>query len=229
MNFAEMEARAFEILSESPASPAFWTSPNIRTALNDGFEVISEVSEWYECISPIPVLARRTYYDLRGLKNSPVLTPVALQFPQGPLNPMTRWLRPVTMRELDQDGLNDNMLAYPRWETVEGLTQFFFMRGLFWLGITPRSSSDTGIKRLSHTSIPPRLVSDEDTPGFPEEFHLGPVEYAVYDLFIRDGERGLAMEHWAEYQRHETGLTQYVKDRQARDRIYQMGPEENIE
>lgn len=228
MTFAEMRDRVLAIIAESGASSAYVTVDDVDKSINDGAEVIAEATEWYETFTPIPVKARQTYYDLRGLANAPVLTPRALQFPQGPNNAMTRWLRPVTVRDLDGEQLNPDIISYPRWETVQGLTVYLIIRGLFWLGVVPRSTSDSGVMRLNHTSIPRKLVEDDDTPDFPEEFQLGLVEYAAYDLFVQDYERGLALEHFEEYSRHETGLAAYVQERQSKDRILQMGPEQDL-
>jgi hypothetical protein len=72
------------------------------------------------------------------------------------------------------------------------------------------------------------MVQDGDAPGFPEEFHLGLVYYACYELRAREGETGLALGYWQDYQEEEGKLMAYSQGRTNRDYTARMGEEEPI-
>lgn len=215
-----MDDAVAQRLSESAASPAFWTSEDRRKALNDGYMEMADASEFFERTTPIQQLARRTYYDLRGFlfNNVAILTIKRIFVPA-----TTEWLRATQVRDLDGDRLGPQFS--PRWEHIGGTLRHFFMRGLFWLGLAPRPDTDDEAIRIHHTSLPNRMEEDDDVPLFPEQFHPGIVDYAVYDLLVRDREVSMALEHWQKYQKHEKELTEYVDQRQSVDRIIRMDEE----
>lgn len=217
---AELDDLVTQELGESASAPVFWTSDDVRLALNEGYEEISDWTEWLERVTPMKLLARRTYYDLRGISTKyPVLTvkEVALQNP-------VRWLFPTSARDID--GESFGTWGFPQWERIAGRTVDFFMRSPYWLGIRPQPSDDTTTARVSHTSLPARMVRDEDQPRIEVEFERGLVAYALYDLFVQDGETTLAMKFWQEFVEYAQGFAAFVQDRQARDRAYGMKEEE---
>ena len=63
------------------------------------------------------------------------------------------------------------------------------------------------------------MSADSDTPGFPQEFHFGIVEYALYDLFAQEGDTQKALKHWMDYEAYENALSKYVDGRMAKDKI----------
>lgn len=212
-----MEAAVRDILNETASNPAYFTSADIRESLNDGLEELSDATEWYERTTPVQLLTKRTYYDLRGYE-APILTVNRIFLPS-PVN----WLVWTTTRELD--GMIYDIFYYPQWEGTAGTIRWCFLRSLFWLGVHPQPSTDTDVARVSHTSIPPPLLQDGDSPDFPEEFHLALVEYAAYDLLVQDSETVLALRHWAEYQEGEKDLKDVVEQRQQIDRLVRMSEE----
>jgi hypothetical protein len=221
MNLSELEQAVYLELAESPTAPVYWGSAEIRSALNEGYEEISDASEWYERVTPLTFRARQIYYDLRGLGKTAVLT-VLRVFAQ----PNVRWLAATHVRELD--GAAINYPNYPQWQGVRALSRFFFMRCAWWLGFHPSPSGDGEIVRLHHTSLPPGMVQDGDEPGFPEEFHLGLVHYACYELRAREKETGLSLGYWQDYQEYEGRLMAYSQSRVSRDYPSRMGEEEPI-
>src|SRR6185295_4388477 len=100
---------------------------------------------------------------------------------------------PTHVRNLDYH-------TYRLWESIAaGSLQNFFQRGLWWLGTFPQSPSDSSWVRFFYTALPATLSATTDTPGFPQEFHYGLVEYAVSDLLGQEGETKKAMAFWARY------------------------------
>lgn len=202
MTKAELRAEVFRRLNESATSPIYWTSDDVDTAVAAGYAELSDASEWDERSVLIDLLQDRPLYDLRT-----VLGPAFLAI--GPAYNTTthRWLLPSTVRMMDA---HDR-----RWEWTTGEPQRFFLRGLWWLGLWPRTLSEAGQIKQYYVALPDALDSETDEPAFPGNFHYGIVEFAVADLFAQDGEADLALQAWAEYLRIEGGLSQWVADRAA--------------
>jgi hypothetical protein len=208
LTFLEMQTEVFQWIDEDSADPAFWTVDDVKTAINEGYGEISDSSEWYERDHNLPLLSNRTYYDLRSaLGGEPVLT-----FKHAFNQTTRRWLYPGEIRELDYRTFN-------QWEEITGEPEQFFVRGLFWLGTFPKQSSDSGTMKAYFTALPPDLSADGDTPGCPDEFHYGIVEYAIGDLLSQEAETQKAIGHFGEYSTYEAGLKGWVDGRVALDRI----------
>jgi hypothetical protein len=170
---------------------------------------------------PFVMLARRNYYDLRGIVGDGFLALSRIYATQP-----ERWL--ISRMARDLDGVQFDTVHYPQWERIAHYSRCFFMRSPWWLGMQPRPESDTGQVRLHVTSIPSRLIRDEDSPAFPREFHYGLVEYALYDLRSQEAETELALQHWQEYKVFEGQLQAYVDGRQATDKVHRMGEERGV-
>jgi hypothetical protein len=208
MNFAEMQAEVRIILNEATAN--FWSDADIQDSLNEGYEEISDATEWYERMTNIPLWSGRTYFDLRELLSDELIAPrraVSVQ--------TDKWLSPSSVRT--QDG------KYRQWERNFGDPDVMFMRGLWWLGWHPKPSADGGFVRLYFSALPPEMSSDTDEPAMPEEYHLGLVEYAAYDLLAQDAEVKKALYHWQQYMGYESKLREYVQGRITQDKVGQFG------
>jgi hypothetical protein len=211
LNFAELQTEVFRRLSESSSDPAFWTATDVKAALNEGYEEMSDASEWYEWNANLPLLSNRTYYDMRTCFGGDTVLTLKQAF-----NSTTRrWLNPVELRELDC-GTNT------QWEDVQGEPQSWFIRGLFWLGTFPKQESDSGTMKMYFTALPPALDSDYDEPGFPQDFQYGIVEYALGDLLSQEAETKKALSHFGEYLTYEAGLNSYTAGRISLDRINRL-------
>lgn len=211
MTFAEQKAAVFRRLHESATTPVFWTEADVETALNAGYMELSDATEWHEETVTIPLLNNRPYYDLRT-----VVGPTFLRLGAVFHEDTSRWLIPTTTRALDA--------AYRRWEQVTGLPQQVIMRGLWWLGLWPRTTADAGTVRADVVTLPAPLVEDDDEPGYPEAFHDGPIEWALSDLWAQDGEAQRAQSAWQAYLAIEAGLAAWVNDRTAIPRVQGYGP-----
>ena len=208
MLFSELQTEVFRRLDEDSSSPAFWSLADVKTAINEGYEEMSDASEWYERNANLTLLSKRTYYDLRTALGSEQVLTLKHAYNQT----TRRWLYPGELRELDYR-------TFHQWEDITGEPEQFFLRGLFWLGTFPKQTADLGSLKLYYTAIPLALSDDADEPGFPEEFQYGLVEYAIGDLLAQEAETQKALAHFDEYLNYEAGLTAWTEGRIALDRI----------
>lgn len=210
MNLGGLVSDVFRTLNESETAPRFFTRADVILALNEGLEELADFTEFYERVHTIPICANRTYYDLRT--NFPPtfrFLGVRRIFSQG----NTRWMTPHVVRDLDS-------YTSIQWErTTVGQPEDFFMRGLWWLGMHPKLSVDSGSVKVSAIGIPPRLVLDTDQPDrLPEEFTFPLVDYACYDLLLQKRELKKALGYYQDYMEGAAALRIYVKGRVAADR-----------
>jgi hypothetical protein len=185
---------------ENPDAPVYWQEADVRKALKEAYEDITDLTEWYETTGRISLVAHQLYYDLNLL-----LTDVPPLHVTGAQNIQTkRWLRPVALRTLEG--------RYTHWQRVDGQPQFFFIRGLWMFGVWPRCPENAGFIDVYYTSMPPELT-DSDEPGFPENFHRALSEYALYELFSQDAETKESLRHYGEYQKLAQALKLHVQER----------------
>ena len=211
MTFSELQAEVFRRLDEDSSDAAFWSVDDVKTALNEGYEEMSDASEWHEQSANLPQLSKRTYYDLRtALGADSPLTVKHLY------NATTRrWIYPGDLRELDYR-------TFCQWEEITGEPEQFFLRGLFWLGTFPKATADSGTIKVYFTALPPALSDDGDEPGFSEEYQYGIVEYAIADLLAQEAETQKARAHFSEYLTYEAGLKAWTEGRISLDRINRL-------
>lgn len=216
MNFGEIRDRVTQQLAESASNPAYWTQADIDVSINEGHTEMCDASECYERYVTLPQHALMTYFDLRGLLGEQVLVPLRI------FTVMTkRWMIFRHVRDMDEGRCS----MYAQWETVGGEPREVFMRSLWQLGIYPRSSGDLDKRdslRLHFRGLPKKMVRSADVPVFPDDFHEGIVEYALYDLLCQDQEVLLAMDHWDAYQGWEQKLIDHVQSRQIVDKRHGM-------
>lgn len=205
-NFLELQDEVLRRLEEVTGSPIVFTETELREAINEGYEDISERTEWNETNQTLSISTQ--YTDLRAS-----LTLEWLSITKAYNSGIARWLRWTSWRNLDQWDF--------RWSTVTGTPDKMFLRGVTQLGLYPTPTSATSIK-IFHTALPARMVADTDVPGFPREFHPAIVQYALYDLFSQDGETTHALLHWIQYLKIEREFNIWVQDRLhlAREKVY---------
>ena len=210
MTFAQLQAETVRRLEETTTG-VFWTAEDVVDALNDGYAEITDATEWNEIWQTIDLLGDRPWYDGRFVLGEDLLT-------LGPAYDETssRWLIPTRIADLDA---NDR-----RWERAVGSPQRILTRGLWWLGFWPRIGSATGTVKQYYTALAAVLSDDTDEPGFPETFHYGLVEYAVYDLTAQAGETQQALEGWARYLGYEAELADFMLGRLRDPRVQGHGP-----
>lgn len=211
MNYGELQSRVFLGLNESSANPAFWTASDVKRAIADGYDEMSDASEWYEREASLRLLSNNQYYDLRYILESDVFLRLRAIW-----NMTTnRWLEPISLDDLDYR-------TYRQWEDVTGEPEKWLMRGLWWLRMFPMKNSDSGAVQLFYKALPPAMVNSTDEPGFPKEFHEGIVEYAIGDLLSQEGETRRAVDHFNKYRAYEDGLTKWADGRISTDRTMRL-------
>jgi hypothetical protein len=213
MNKLELRAKTKQLIRESGCQGVFFADEDVDTANNDGYMELSDETEWFEEYLDIDLLKNRPYYDLFN-----IIGPFFLSLKPAFERQSNRWLFPSTVPALD-DGDR-------RWERSINLPQRFFMRGLRWLGLWPKTNADgdgTYPTKLYYTRLPEPICDDTDEPGFPDTFHLGICYYAAATLLASDGESKLAVLMWAKYQESEQDLNAWVQKRVQRPNAPVMG------
>ena len=188
------------------SSTVFFTAQDIKDALNDGLEEISDATEWYERQATIDWTVGEIYTDL-----STVLPDTILSILRCWNTTTQRWLDPTDPWEMDYH-------SYRQWELTTGQPQKYFIRGLWHLGIWPAPDSAQKI-RVVYTAIPPAMSADADDPDFPKEFHFGLIDYALSDLYSQERETTKAFDRWTRYLTTEERLRQDVNHRQSLARL----------
>jgi len=208
LNLGQMRSAVLTRLGEDTVAPIYWSDDDVNEAINDGYEELSDASEWYERSANIPFLSNLRYFDLRtALGDDTFLSP------RRAFNPNTNWwLKPSDPRDLD-------FHTYRRWEINLGTPQRIIQRGLFYIGIFPLQNGDAGLMKFWYSAMPPALITDADEPPFPQEFHQGIIEYALFDLMGQESQTSKALVHWEQYQKIENDFIQYVNKRISTDRL----------
>lgn len=190
MTKAEIRNEVRRRLRESVSYPVWWSDTDIDVSVGEGYQEMSDSSEWYETYQTVTILERRPYYDMRTVTRKEFLV-LGRAYNVN----MSRWLHPTSPSGLEQQ---DN-----RWERRTSEPEFILIRGLWYVGYWPvKGSAGDKVKQYFY-GIPPAMDDDDDEPGFEEEFHYGLVEYALWDLFAQDAETDLAWASWKEYLRYE--------------------------
>lgn len=199
MNFGQMQTEVRRRLNES--TTVFFSDQDVKDALNEGYAQMADVTEFYERYVNIPMLSKRTYYDLTHIITETFLSPRRV------FNTTTnRWLDPTDPFDMDYH-------TYVQWELVQGQPEKCFMRGNWFLGVWPKPSGDLGQLRFYHTAIPDAMSRSTDEPEFPREFRQGVIDYALCELLADQKETAKAMLHYAAYETYEKGLKAYVEGR----------------
>jgi hypothetical protein len=181
------------------SSTARWTDAAIKDAINEGLDELSESTLFYERYVTIPLVADRIYYDLRGYLPESALAVVSIWD-----YARNDWLWPIS----------EDQLGF-KWEQSRGEPQFYFLRGLNWLGLWPiPSGSTTGYVRVYYAGLCPHYEMGQDVRSeIPEDLLHALEEYALYDLSAQDGETDKALQHWEEYTTIEADFRKLVEKR----------------
>lgn len=192
------------------SSTTRWSDADVNAAINDGLAELSEATRYYERSVSIPMVEKRTYYDLRPLTPETVMSVTAIWHESG-----NRWLTPISLGDI----------GYEEWEETNGDPISWFVRGGWWLGIWPRPASEVDqFLRLYYTGVAPALAEDGEVPDqLPDEFVPAIEDYALYELMHRDGETEKALYWWGQYKERERKLEQHVAHRLTTARTGRIG------
>ena len=206
MTFAEMKTSVRRQLDES--GTVFYADDDIEDAINDGYAEMADVTEFFERQANIPILKKRTYFDLSTILTDTFLSPRRVYDPTA-----SRWLEPTDTNEMDRH-------SYRQWELTEGTPVKMLMRGNWWFGVWPKDTTNHYRPvRMYYTSIPDALTDDDEEPQFDREFHPGLVSYALSDLLGQARETKKALAHWAAFVSHAQRLKDFVEGRTTLARV----------
>lgn len=205
MTRAELRAEVRRQLDD--ASERFVTNDDINDSLNEGYEDMSDVTEWYERTFNLRCQSGRNYYNIRDMVQEELIRVLRCYSKTG-----NWWLHPDSLRNLDG--------VLSQWETNRGEPRSYLMRGHWWMGLWPKPSADfDSVERVYYSAMPPALTLDTDAPGFPDEFHRGLVDYALYDIYMQDRDPDVALNYYARYLVFRNALDAYVDGRQSLDHM----------
>lgn len=213
MDFTALKLEVTRRLDESSSSPVFWTQAQIGESINKGLREIADATEYYETSDTIALTAATYAYDLTDSTWS--FSPTILSVRACHNDQTNRWMRPTTVKEMDR--------KYAKWETQVGEPDQYMLRGLWWLEFDLAVSSTAGTVTVYYTALPTDLSSGSDTPGFPQEYHLALVDYALYDCLCQEGENTKSLYYYGRYKEREEGLRRYVQQRLIHDRVGAFG------
>lgn len=209
MDFSTLKSEVLRRLEEAIGSPdapivvpVVFSTTELEEAINEGYENLSERSEWFETSETLSISTQ--YTDLRASLASEFLS-----ITRAYNSTNNHWLTWTDIRELEE--------LDSRWDSPSANPERMFLRGITSLGLYPKPSAATSIK-IYYTALPARLSAATDTPAFPQEFHDALISYAMYDLLFQDGEMSMALIHWNEYLRGEAELRSWARDRTWLDR-----------
>lgn len=196
----------------------------MKAAINEGKDELAEDAEFSETSGTLTMTSTisathpfNNYYDLNALMGTAGTFLRAKRVFNTTTN---RWLQPSDMRELD--GMRR------QWEDATGAPERWWMRGQWWIGLYPYTTS--GTMTVYYNTTPADLSGNSDTLSIPEEYHLAVVEYACYELLFQEREHRLkAPKFYARYNRkgdliggyrwYAEQLARWVRARDRFDRI----------
>lgn len=211
-----MQTEVFRRVEENSSSPVFSTLAQVKESINKGYREIADATEYYELSDQLNLAASQYVYDLTTQatwNNIPLYTILSVKACHN--DQTNRWMRPCTVRDLDAQ--------FWKWEAAVGQPDQFCIRGLWWLQFDRAVSATGGTVTVYFTALPTDLSANGDTPGFPQEFHLALVDFAVYDLLCQDRETRKSLFFYERYKAREEALRKYVGQRESIDRVGVIG------
>lgn len=198
----------------------FWTDADIVRVYNDALDEISDATETYERSVVIRRRKNAIYTDLRG-----IMAPSALRI-RSIWNPdIQRWLFPTTVKELDES-------VGRGWEKSPGpgTAAWWFMRGLWYLGIYPAADSDSTSVKVYFTACMPHVSIDGGLshglgaePPIPHDFGRMVENYMLYALWSEQREAQKALAYWGMYKKQEQDFREFGQQRMNRPRTFRIG------
>ena len=194
--------------AESGGSDVRFSDNDIRLFINEGLETLAEATGFYERYATVPVQANRQYYDLRGFTPETVASITSVWS-----SARNDWLQAANLEALGTD-----------WELAVGTPQVFIIRGIYWLGVYPRSEGTSDYLRVYFQGIPSRFTHPQAVLGdLPDDFYPAIEDYVLYEMSALDGNPKRALIHWASYQKREKALDDFLRRRTTGARAGRFG------
>jgi hypothetical protein len=202
---------------EDPTS-AFFTDEDLVKAYNDALDEISDATEIFERYVTVNLRKHAVYVDLRGILPEEALRVTAVW------NCTTgKWLDPTTVSELD-------MSVGRFWEGRPDTCRWWFMRGLWFLGIYPNAGDDTSKIKIYYSAMMPHVdVNGGPNNGLtsraplPPDAHTTIENYMVGSLLAERRETSKSMARWSDYLTGEQELKDIHDQRMTRVRTPKFG------
>lgn len=196
----------------------FHSQEDVIDAYNEALDEISDATEIYEKNITVHLRKKATYLDLRG-----ILPQEALRITSIYNCATNKWLDPITPRELD-------LQVGREWEGKPDTPRWWFMRGLWFLGVYPVTSDDTTALRIYYSALIPHVSSEgglssglDVIPPLPPDAHIVIEDYMLGALWADRKEPQKAMQYWASYLEGEQQLKNLHEQRMTTVRTPRMG------
>ena len=201
--------------SASGGSSTRWSDSRLTDFVNEGLENIAESTLFYERYTTVPLQANRTYYDLRGFTPETVVRVKSVFSTENNL-----WLEPFNPEKLDIN-----------WRQATGNPQIFWTRGIYWLGVYPKSASDSSADlssasylRVYFAGIPDRFANTQMIlADLPDDMVPALEDYVLYEMAAIDHKNELAQYYWKSYLGREDRFNKFVAGRGDGARLNRLG------
>src|SRR3989304_1473421 len=196
-----------------PDSATFFSDADMLAAYNDALDEVSEATDFFERQVMLRLREGAVYNDLRGQIPEEALRVVSVWNPA-----LGIWLDPVTPAALDER-------ARREWEKVTDTPHWWWMRGLWWMGVHPKPGNATTALKVYYCGLHPHasLSNTSFAPDLPPDGDDALEEYMLYAFYAQRKEAAKAAERWVRYSELERSLGDLKDKRQSRDRVAIVG------
>ena len=181
MNREELRTRILFLLNEDADDPAFFTTTQANTVIQEAMEIIAEEITDLKREAFVPLRKGKWLYTTREIAED-CMTP----FRVWSQNDEER-LDVITMQQLDDHR--------ERWmEVTTERPDWWFPVSFDCFGVWPTPSNGGNILRINYLAWPETLLDDSDEPEFREAEQDLIVLYGMYDGLIRQWEPERALD-----------------------------------
>lgn len=185
-----VERLVLQMIGENIDSPDVFTPESddflqVRDSIADAVEEIAAITGSVEKTYYIPIRADKTYYRLDTTSGTIAWITNIRTF-------STQW-------RLEQTDLVKLRNYNPGWESDNGIPRSYFPVGLNYIGVWPKSSSDTDMMEVQAVIIPNRYKEDTDRLEMRKSLDWAAAHYAIGEYYAGRGDAQSAREHHAKY------------------------------
>lgn len=166
MNRGALRTRILTALAESATAPVFFSTTEMNAVIDEGAEVLCEMTGAVKRTAFVPLLPGTTYYSLQAI------SPRAMA-------PWRLWLQSQD-RRLGAVSIADLDARHETWATVTGDPWHWFPVSWDTFGLFPHPAAGGGVLRIDHLEWPRPLLDDADHPELLEGDHEALTLYGVY-------------------------------------------------
>ncbi len=184
-----------------------FTSQDLTDTVQDGYELISLLTQNIEAIDTITLTAEKNYYDLATLFSNYYRVWALYN------NQTRRWMTPQALKTIQSYSA--------RWESQHGEPREWCPLGARHIALYPKPTASGGtltvyLKKFAAT------LSAGDTFDLPEALQDAIEEYGVGDLHVQDLEYTKAEKHIKFFNEKLKQIEHFVQHRSLPDRVYSL-------